>query len=133
MLSGGSSRSTSETWLAYTVTVHVSLKAKSASGSSVYDCGPPLWVAVCDPLVPHEIEYQLPVAPFDGVVLETDGAFSTSQKRRGLMEFRGAGAAATKSAPLLSVSVQPSAARKAAVAVESVGAGAAPSKKRAPS
>ena len=48
-------------------------------------------------------------------------------------ELRGAGAPAAKSAPLLSVSVQPPFARKPAEVLERVGAALAPSKKFAPS
>ena len=100
------------------------------------------------PEVAHEIEYQLPVtltsslnvidtfavaatpvAPAAGVVEATFGAFSASQKCTALAVVRGVGAAAVKSAPLSSVSAQPSAFRIAAVVFVSVGAAAAPSKK----
>src|SRR3954470_10994701 len=108
MLSGGSSASMSATCPALTVTVHVSFTPKLTSGSSVYVCGPPLCVAVWEPVEAHEIEYQpaaaftgslnvietfvpagTSVAPFAGVVADTDGAVSTSQKLGGLSELRG--------------------------------------------
>ena len=73
-----------------------------------------------------------PLAPADGVVALTAGAWSL-QLPGGDAELRGVGAAAVKSAPLLSVSTQPPPIRNAAVALLSVGAGAAPSKKLAPS
>src|SRR3954471_13692559 len=56
--SGGSFVSWSDTWAAKTVTVQVSPAEKSVPGSSVNVVGPPLVVALCDPLVPHEIESQ---------------------------------------------------------------------------
>src|SRR5438874_4290752 len=95
IVSGGSTASWSVTWLAMTVTVQLSLFAKSASGFSVKAVGPPLALAVCAPLVAQEIVYQLPatstgspkvtvtsaltatlVAPPAGDVLETAGAAS---------------------------------------------------------
>src|SRR5262245_16506225 len=95
MLSGGSFASWSATRLATIVTVHSSLKPKSAVGSSVKVVGPPLTEAVCEPLLAQEIVYQLPdtltaslnvtltfelsgtpVAPFAGFVLLTLGAVS---------------------------------------------------------
>src|SRR5919204_4288498 len=152
MLSGGSFVSWSVTFAAKTVTVQVSPWTKSVPGWGVNVVGPPLTVALWPPLVPHEIEYQLPVtstgslnviemfaltatsvAPFAGVVLATDGAVSLGQVKTGLRRVRGAGAPAVKSAPLLSVSWQPELLRKSAVVFEIVGAGAAPSKKFAAS
>jgi hypothetical protein len=152
IVSGGSIRSTSWTPASSIVTVQLSFEAKSASGSSVYVVGPPVTVAVCRPDVLHEIVCHgsttvtgslnvtvmllspaTSLAPFAGLVLDTEGALSatTSQKCRKDNEFRGAGVAALKSAPLLSVSVQPPFARNAAVVFESVGAAAGPSKKLA--
>src|ERR671937_302530 len=152
MLSGGSFVSWSVTLAAKTVTVQVSPWTKSALGSSVKVVGPPLTDAVWPSLVPHEIEYQLPVtstgsvkvmemfaltatsvAPFAGEVLATAGAVSLPQIWVGVRVVRGAGAPATKSAPLLSVSWQPPLLRKSAVVFEIVGAAEAPSKKFAPS
>src|SRR5919204_5033037 len=102
MLSGGSFVSWSVTFAAKTVTVHVSPWTKSLVGSSVKVVGPPLTVALWPSLVPHEIEYQLPVtstgslnvietfeltatpvAPFAGVVLATPGAVSAVQLKVG--------------------------------------------------
>src|SRR5207302_3810898 len=93
--SGGSLVSWSVTSAATIVTVQVSPPAKSVAGSSVNVVGPPLTVAVCGPLVPHEIVYQpsatstgslnviatfepdaTPVAAFAGVVAVTAGAWS---------------------------------------------------------
>src|SRR5438128_8237511 len=152
MVSGGSLVSWSDTFAAKTVTVQVSPWTKSVSGSRVKVVGPPLTAAVCPSLVPHEIEYQLPVtstgsvnviemfastatsvAPFAGDVLATAGAESLPQIWVGVSIVRGAGAPATKSAELLSVSWQPPLLRKSAVVFEIVGAAAAPSKKFAPS
>src|SRR5205823_2788207 len=112
MLSGGSFASWSDTFAAKTVTVQVSAVEKSVAGSSVNVTGPPETAAVWPSLVPQEIEYQPPltftaslnviemfafvatsVAPFDGVVLATDGAVSPSQLKVGLVSVRGAGAA----------------------------------------
>src|SRR5215208_6144725 len=108
------------------VTVQVSVAAKSVSGLSVNVVGPPLTVAVCEPLALHEIPYHEPlgvtgsvnvismlperatsVAPAGGVVAETAGARSPL--------LRGSGAPTVKSATLLSVSVAPPAARLAEV------------------
>src|SRR5438876_11432629 len=152
MVSGGSLVSWSDTFAAKTVTVQVSPWTKSVSGSRVKVVGPPLTAAVCPSLVPHEIEYQLPVtstgsvnvmetfaftatsvAPFAGLVLAIAGAVSPPQMKTGLRRVRGAGAPAVKSAPLLSVSWQPEFLRESAVVFEIVGAAAAPSKKFAPS
>src|ERR687891_1829378 len=143
MLSGGSSASWSDTCAADTVTVHVSAKAKSASGLSVNDVGPPVASAVCTPLAPHEIEYQLPVtstgslkvivmfasratpvAPLAGVLLATEGAVSASQTCGSTVLLRGLGAPTLKSALLLSVSAQPSLFLSAAVVLLSVAVGA---------
>src|SRR5919201_53054 len=126
MLSGGSFVSWSVTFAAKTVTVQVSPWTKSVPGSRVNVVGPPLTVALCPSLVPHEIEYQLPVtstgslnvietfeltgtsvAPFAGVVLATPGAVSAVQLKVGLRRLRGFGAPTAKSAELLSVSVHP--------------------------
>ena len=76
-----------------------------------------------DPLFAHEIEYQLPttltgslksmvifefksipVLPFTGVVLDTEGGNSAEQTLVGEVVLRGAGAPKMKSAELLSVS-----------------------------
>src|SRR5918996_3041423 len=143
MLSGGSSASWSDTCTADTVTVHVSAKAKSASGSSVNDVGPPVAVAVWPLLEPHEIEYQLPVtstgslkvivmfasratpvAPLDGVLLATEGALSASQRKGSATLLRGLGDPTLKSVLLLSVSVQPWLFLSAAVVLLSVAVGA---------
>src|SRR5919199_6363067 len=151
MVSGGSFVSWSLTFAAKTVTVQVSLVAKSTVGSSVKVVGPPLAVAEWPPLVPQEIEYQEPltftgslkvietfalvatsVAPFAGVVLATDGATSPWQSNVGNDRFRGFGAPAVKSAALLSVSVQPLPFRSAAVVFVSAGVGE-PSNMFAPS
>src|SRR5437667_7574076 len=143
MLSGGSFVSWSETFAATTVTVQLSPGTKSVSGSSVKVVGPPLTVALCEPLAPQEIEYQTPltftgslnvmltlalvatsVAPFAGVVDETEGATSAKQLKVGEIRFLGFGAPTEKSAALLSVSAQPLAFRKAAVVFVSAGVGA---------
>src|SRR6185369_11680620 len=98
MLSGGSALSWSETWAAKTVTVHVSLNAKSTFGLTVKVVGPPVTTVSATLRVPEvgqTIWNQLPVtltgslnvmlrfelsatfvAPFAGVVAETDGAWS---------------------------------------------------------
>ena len=68
------------------------------------------------------------VAPAAGAVLLTLGAASPPPHgAKGVAVFRGAGVPLAKSAPLLSLSVQPCAARMSAVVLLSVGAGA-PSK-----
>ena len=104
--------------------------------------GPPLTVAVWLPSG-HVIANQVPVtltgslnvivtllssatpdALSAGVVEAMNGAASPSQKTGVVAEFLGAGAAAAKSAPLLSVSWHPPSARKAAVVFERVGAAA---------
>src|SRR6266550_1057647 len=116
MLSGGSFSSTSLTEVSSTVTVQLSLRLKSVSGSSVYVDGPPLTVAVWSPVEPQEIEYHAPVtltsslnvivmfesratsdASASGEVALTRGAWSESQKCT-FEVFRGAVAAAVKSA-----------------------------------
>ena len=66
------------------------------------------------------------VAPLAGVVVVTEGALSPLHGARGDAVLRGVGVPVEKSALLLSVSVQPFAARIAAVMLFSVGAGAAP-------
>ena len=133
------------------VTTHVSALTKSAAGSNEKLIGPPEAAAECGPLSEQVIVNHMPLtftgslkatetlassdtplAPADGVVVLTAGAWSL-QLPGGDAEVRGAGAAAVKSAPLLSVSTQPLPARNAAVPLLSVGAGAAPSKKLAPS
>ena len=81
-----------------TVSVHVSASAKFVSEFSVKTCGPPVATAVCGPLDVHEIVYQVsvtstfslkvtvifaskaPTAPLAGVVEDTPGALSPSQK-----------------------------------------------------
>src|SRR5687767_2937266 len=124
MLSGGSSASWSDTCTSSIVTVQVSPNARSESGFSVKEVGPPPAVAVCAPLEPHKIEYQLPdtltgslklmvmlasratpVAPLAGVVVATEGAASASQKKGSAPLLRGFGAPTLKSVLLLSVSV----------------------------
>jgi hypothetical protein len=104
------------------------------------------------PLESHESEYQEPVtstdslnvietfapgttpaAPLAGEVDVTDGARSAGQVWKAETVLRGAGATAVKSAPLLSVSMQPAPLRCADVVFESVGAADVPSKKFAPS
>jgi hypothetical protein len=125
------------------VTVHDSLLVKSVSGLSVKLVGPPLTAAVWAPLAVQLIVNQLPAtstgspnvmvtsafgatpaAPAAGDVPETDGADSALQKWSVACELRGAGTAVAKSLALLSVSVQPDSARRAAVVLESVGAAA---------
>src|SRR5919109_783067 len=134
MLSGGSLVSWSVTFPANMVAVPVSLGAKSLSGSGVKVLGPPLVVAVCEPLTKQEIENQLPVtltgslnvtltfassatslAPLAGERLATEGAVSAAQLRVGERRLRGVGAPTVKSPALLSVSVQPFWFRSAAV------------------
>src|SRR4029079_8770674 len=151
MLFGGSSVSWSVTSEARTVTVQLSENAKSMAGSSVNVVGPPLCAAVCEPLVAQTIVYQaldtftasLKVmvmsvlkatadAPASGDVAVTAGALSPVQKWKFDAVLRGAGAPMSKSATLLSVSVQPSALRMAAVLLLRVGVAAA-SKQLAPS
>src|SRR4051812_24370395 len=138
IVSGGSLASWSDTRLAVTVTVHVSLAAKSVSGFSVKVVGPPLTVAVWAPLLAQEMLNQLPLtatgslkvmsmlassatpaAPLDGIVLATVGAVSL---------LRGFGAPAVKSSALLLVSTAPFPARSAAVVLLRVGAAPLPSK-----
>ena len=140
MLFGGSSVSWSVTSEARTVTVQLSENAKSTAGSSVNVVGPPVWAAVCEPLVPQTIVYQAldtltaslnvivmsvlkPTsdAPASGDVAVTAGALSPVQKWKFDAVLRGDGAAVSKSATLLSVSVQPSALRMAAVVLLRVG------------
>ena len=137
MLSGGSFVSWSVTPAAKTVTVHCSEPAKSVSGFRVNDCPPPLTEAVCAPLVPQEMEYQLPetltgslkpivtllstatsLAPFPGFRLVTVGAASW------VPLLRGFGAPTVKSAALSFVSVAPAPLRNAAVVL--LGAAVAP-------
>src|SRR6476646_7990371 len=151
MLSGGSEVSWSATFAAKIVTLHDSPSAKSVSGSSVNVVGPPETAAVWVPLDAQEIENHepetftgslkvtvifasaaTPPAPFDGEVEATAGAVSVGQGWMVETVFRGDGAPAVKSLPLLSVSTQPAAFRSAEVVFESVAAGE-PSKKFAPS
>src|SRR5258706_9392529 len=66
-------------------------------------------------------------------VPEATGELGATQRCVADERFRGAGADAAKSLPLTSVSVQPLAARNAAVVLLSCGAAVAPSKKLAPS
>src|SRR5687767_15794301 len=102
-----------------TVTVQLSLDAKSFAGSREKLVGPPLAVAACAPDVAHEIEYHesvtltgslkviamlpsraTPVAPLDGEVDATDGPVSPHDAR-----LRGElGVTNAKSLALLSVS-----------------------------
>src|SRR5687768_17289061 len=148
MVSGGSFVSWSVTWVENTVTVHVSALLKSTSGSRLKVCGPAVTVAACAPLAEQLIENHAPdtltsspnamvtllfsataPVPSAGVVDETAGGRSASQLRAGVRLLRGVGPAAAKSAPLLSVSVQPPLARNAAVELDNAGAAEAPSKK----
>ena len=77
---------------------------------------------------------ELPAATDDGLAEPVpDGLVPTGQGAAVVDVLRGAGEPAAKSAPLLSVSVQPPFARKPADVLESVGAALAPSKKFAPS
>src|ERR1051326_4561123 len=98
MLSGGSELSWSEICAANTVTLHVSLKAKSTFGLIVKVVGPPVTTVSMTlrvPLVGQTIWNQLPVtftgslnvierfelsatfvAPFGGVVAVAEGAWS---------------------------------------------------------
>src|SRR3954447_13479659 len=150
MLSGGSVASWSVTRVADTVTVQVSSSTKSESGSSVKVVPSPLALAVCAPLVEHEMVNQplavltasenvmlmfeptaTPLASASGDVTVTDGALSL-QLCGGVAELRADGVATLKSAALLSVSWQPLLARKSLVIPEIVGAGPEPSKKLAP-
>jgi hypothetical protein len=113
----------------------------------VYTSAPPETDAACEPLVPQLIEYQLPVtvtaslnvrltfastatfvAPSAGELPVTLGGSSLGQKLSGVSALRGDGGPLTKSAPLLSVSVQPPLRRNAEVVLLSAGAGAPPSK-----
>src|SRR5438094_4293007 len=117
MLFGGSTVSWSVTSDARTVTVQPSEKARSDVRSSVNVVGPPVWTAVCEPLVAHAIVYQAvetftgslnvtvmfvlngtSVAPASGDVAVTAGALSPVQKWTGDAVLRGAGGGAVKSA-----------------------------------
>src|SRR2546422_9080776 len=127
MLSGGSSRSWSVTWLAKIVTVHGSPNVKSESGFSVKLIGPPPTVAVCEPLLVQEIWNQAAVT-FTGssksiVMFEPSGTWDSvaagevwkisgaksppEQTLKGVEVVRGLGAPETKLPPLESVSLQP--------------------------
>src|SRR3954447_3184911 len=120
--------SLSETPEARIVTVQVSPGAKSTAGSIVNDVRPEPAVAPCEPLESHTTVNQLAAvvtgslkstvmlafavtatAPFAGVVEVTNGAVSVTTPHAcgGVSMLRGAGAPVLKSAPLLSVSVQP--------------------------
>src|SRR2546427_10797541 len=151
MLFGGSAVSWSVTSEARTVTVQLSEKAKSTTGSSEYVAGPPLWMAAWEPLEAQAIVYQAvetstgslkviamfvlkptPTAPDRGDVAVTAGALSPGQKWKGDAVFRGLGAPTAKSAPLLSVSTQPSLIRIAAVGLLRLGVGPVPSKQLVP-
>ena len=148
IVSGGSLASWSATWAATIVTVQDSPCAKSTSGFSVKLCGPPLAIAVCAPLVAHEIENHepvtstcseksivmsastgMPTAPFAGVVDETDGAASPTHGAAVVAVFRGVGVPTVKSAALSSLSAQPPPFRTAAVVLEVPPVGPEPSKK----
>src|SRR5436190_7289792 len=136
MLSGGSATSWSLTLSAKTVTLQASPFAKSLSGFSVKVVWPPLCVAVCSPLVAHEIVYQpaatstgslncavmlastaMSAAPLAGVVVTIEGAVSP------VPLFCGFGATMSKSAELLFVSVEPPPVRLADVVLERVPVG----------
>src|SRR5438270_4313273 len=151
MLFGGSTVSWSVTSEASTVTVQLSENAKSTAGSRLNVVGPPLCVAVCEPLVAQLIVYHaletstasLKVIPMlvlketsvafaRGEVAVTTGALSPVQKCNGEAVFRGAGPLTSKSARLLSVSVQPSSFRFAAIVLFRAGV-AAVSEQLAPS
>src|SRR5437773_4107556 len=144
---GGSFASWSSTFAATTVTVHDSLGAKFASGSSVKMVGPPAVGAACPRDTPQVIENQptetftgsenvkvmlesseTPLAPAMGLVAVMLGATSAVQMLKADDVFRGTGVPAVKSAPLLSVSMQPPLPRRSAVVFVSVGA-AEPSSK----
>src|SRR5256885_12943223 len=150
MLFGGSRVSWSVTSEATTVTVHLSEKSKSVVGSSVNVAGPPLWAAVCEPLIAHETVYHAvetftgslnvivifvlkptSLAPASGELAVTTGALSPVQKWKGDAVFRGFGAPAAKSIAFLSESVQPLSARRSAVVLLGGGAAAPPSKQLA--
>src|SRR5882724_5356758 len=110
------------------VTEQGSLNVKSVSGFKVKLTGPPLTPAVCTPVVPQDIWYQLPetltgsskfivifessgiwvwLAP--GTVLNISGGKSpVGQIVSALDVFRGFGAPAVKLPPFESVSLQPS-------------------------
>ena len=139
------------TLAALIVSVQVSPPTKSVVGSREKVVGPPLTVAVFAPLtlqfsVNHgsvtltgslkvtvtSLFKATSVAPSAGVVLLTVGAASVTHGLRGDAVLRGFGAMAVKSAPLLSVSVQPLPLRSTAVVLLLAGA-ALPSKKFAPS
>src|SRR6266545_3866310 len=127
MVSGGSFVSTSWTALPVTVTVQLSPAEKSVAGSRVNVVGPPETVALCAPLVAQAIENApastvtgslnvtltfeaatTPVAPPAGVVELTVGAASPPPHgAAAVLELRGAGGPALKSAEFESVSVQP--------------------------
>src|SRR5439155_3147621 len=148
MLFGGSTVSRSVTSEASTVTVQLSENPKSTAGSRLNVVGPPLCVAVCEPLVAQLIVYQAvetstgslkviamlvlketSVALFRGDVAVTAGALSPVQKCNGDAVLRGLGAPTAKSDALLSESVQPLSARRTAVVL--LGAAvAAPSSKQ---
>src|SRR5947207_6801261 len=122
-------------WSPLRPTEHVSLLAKSVSGSSVKVVGPPVTVAVCAPLVRHTIRNQdpmtstgslnvtvmllptgIPAAPAAGVRAVRVGGSSPVQAWRAEDLLRGVGPPlVTKSKEFESVSVQPSDRRSAAV------------------
>src|SRR5207244_6958290 len=123
----------------------------AAPGFSGNDVGPPAAVAVCIPLAAQAMANQPPLtltgsakvistlassatpdAPLAGAVEATAGARSVQLPGADAV-LRGAGAPATKSDKLLSLSTQPAPTRKAAVVLLSAGAGPEPSKKFAPS
>src|SRR2546426_2942828 len=118
--SGGSMRSWSVTFAARTVTVHDSAMAKSASGFSVNDVGPPAAVAVCTPLAAQAMANQAPLtftgsakvtstlassatpdAPLAGAVEATAGGWALQLPGADAV-LRGAGAAATESGEVFS-------------------------------
>src|SRR5882762_1709299 len=130
MLSGGSTRSWSETSFLLMVTVHCSAPPKSTSGLIVKVVGPPVVIAVCSPLLAHDIWIQFaetftgssnvtvisvllftPVAPLAGDTSPEVGHALTVVEL-----LRGLGVLLVKLLPFWSVSLQPPRERKSAVA-----------------
>src|SRR5882762_6128435 len=152
MLSGGSTRSWSETSFLLMVTVHCSAPPKSTSGLIVKVVGPPVVIAVCSPLLAHDIWIQFaetftgssnvtvisvllftPVAPLAGDTPSTTGDRSpeVGQALTVVELLRGLGVLLVKLLPFWSVSLQPPRERKSAVAFVKTGAAAVPSKQSA--
>src|SRR5512140_2366600 len=151
MLSGGSTGSVSVACAAATVTTQLALFGSAAAGVSVKVvagetvCVNP-WGAPSQFRVKADAALTLSlnvtvivevtgtaVAPVTGEVLVTAGAVSPpAHGASGVAELRGAGVPAEKSARFESVSVQPLAARSAAVVFARVGAVSPPSAQFAP-